>query len=470
LSLDRATGSGLAYPSDFAPYKPSCDVAVVTAAALDRQQPGRLAVGTLQKNVDAMASLGARETFCPDGDPTEASALEAWSTGQIDFVRFQATPPDQRMRWPTAGFGVDYARGPHVLSGRFEGPFVRASVTTTDGARVLARVPMLLDTVLLEPTQRRMFAVFRGIFDRTYADNVPERIAFDLTPNGVYDPRFFASWPVGKLATPSTSHGTATQSAPGDAALGAPAETRVLSGPVSSVALPFGPKSAPASRAPAETPPLEATVAAPFDDTTAPAVRPSAMTLPFPKSASSLGAPHARISSDDLQALREQGEKPVAEAWQAGNETVLGIPAVDPAKLVGAPAPLAPLAAFGAPRSVSPPASAPPPTSASPGVASGGWPVLGAAPLGAVAQPSAAPPPAPAPPPPVAPSTVGPAASQPRALDARPPSPALSDAERVQAILKEIWAGERSQADILASHGLSELDWRALRRSAAKPG
>jgi len=505
LSLDRASGAGLSYPSDFAPYKPSCDVAVVGAAALERDQPGRLAVGSMTKTVDSLASLGARETFCPDGDPTEPSALEAWSSGQIDFVRFHATPPDQRTRWPSASFALDYARGPRLFTGRFDGPFVRAHVLAADGSRVLARIPMLLDTLLLDPAASRLYLVFRGLFDRTYPRTVAERLALDLTPNGVYDPRFFAAWPVASLATPRSSRATATRASLVDAALTKSPETRLITGPISSVALPFGTKSEPTQDEHSETLMLSPAKAPTFDDATEPAGRQSAMTLPFtkPASASQPGVSAVRLTADDLQSLREGGETPIREAWEAGNETFMGIPGTRPgaspapqppapeSRAQVAPSPAAlPAASSPPPLQPPPPAllarlaenrseasmpfrsttpSSPAPSPSQPGLASPsdrGWPVLGGSPPslgGPLARPLSSSTGAP----PVV-TASSPGLARPPGAPAPAPAKALSNADRVQAILKEIWAGERSQADILAANGLTEVAWRALRRSSGR--
>jgi hypothetical protein len=328
-----------------------------------------------------------------------------------------------------------------------------------------------------------------------------------MTPNGVYDPRFFAAWPSAPCATPAGARHQARTKARTDAALKSSAETRVLAGPVNSAGLPFetlasattvstGRASTPPASSPGYTSFVdEPTGAAPgsttpvtgppdFDETTAPALRMTGATLPFPKRMQANAvASHARITADDLSSLREQGGKPIAQAWEAAGETKMSR-AIDPSKLglPTAPAPAAaptPLAVLGAPRSVTPSTPSPPPsspstpplvqrTSANP-AAVGGWPVAGATRESSASSPSfsavsppiaptpfastPAPPPAPAPSSPSTPMTAA-------------ASVAMSDVDRVQTILKEIWAGDRSQAEVLASHGLSEVDWRALRRKA----
>jgi len=58
--------------------------------------------------------------------------------------------------------------------------------------------------------------------------------------------------------------------------------------------------------------------------------------------------------------------------------------------------------------------------------------------------------------------------------ESRPDDPSLqtagADRATVEAIQREIWKGDRPLATVLAEHGMTEPQWRALRKRAAKPG
>lgn len=164
VSLDVVDGAGaLVYPSDFAPYKSACDVLVAGAEIGARAADGLIAIDRAEKRVAAKASLGARETFCPSGDPTAPAAMRVWSQPNADFSRFQAAPPDQRIAHPRAPFAVQYRRGDVAIDARFEGgePTVRLLDRNTQSS--VAAIAMALDTILVAPREERVTLVWRGV-------------------------------------------------------------------------------------------------------------------------------------------------------------------------------------------------------------------------------------------------------------------------------------------------------------------
>ncbi len=126
LSLDVLDDRGeLARASDFAPYKAACDIVVVGEAAADRASGGQIGAATLLHRTAPGESAAAREIFCRRGDPTDPAAMAVWSTGRIDWSRFQTAPPTQRVAFPAAPFNVRYMRSGARFAGRFVGPVPR---------------------------------------------------------------------------------------------------------------------------------------------------------------------------------------------------------------------------------------------------------------------------------------------------------------------------------------------------------
>jgi hypothetical protein len=433
LTLDVTDGRGeIVYPSDFAPYKPSCDVSIVGEAVADRGGPGRVYLDALVKAVEPRETLGPRQTFCPSGDPTDAAAFALWTTGGIDFARFQIAPPDRRLPWPTHGFNLGYARGALTLSTRFDGPTVRGYVLSQDATRILARVPLPLDTVLFDPVQRRAWLLFRGVYAPS-AGALVSRCAIEPSTMPMHDAHAMASWRASPLATPSASR-SASRARPADrGAPVAPDETRVLSGPIASASLPFASQRAPQVPQPREPSALHDLADAPtvlgphHADVTSPAIRAPAKTLPFQRPTAPTEQATTPLSPQDLGELRARGAQHVPNAWEAGSETRVARPT--------APAPAAP--ARNEPVAVAPPARA-------------------------MFQLQAAPPP------PVTFSEARPAARS----EELPPAPSVGHAPlteaRFQEIVQEVWKGERPLAETLARHGLTEEEWRELKRARAK--
>lgn len=472
ITLDQVDAAGeLLFPTDFAPYKPQCDVIVIGAAVAHRG-PGRLAIGPSARAVEPGEGLGPRQSFCPEGDPLDSTVAELWSTGGIDFVRFQAAPPDRRIAWP-GPFELEYARGSLRVTGRVVGPFPRAFVLSADGMRVLGRVPMLLDTIALEPDRDRVILVFRAIYDRTYPANVPERLALDLEPNAVFDLTTVRRWHAARLLDPRAARLIAQKIAePEDAptssmrfetqtmqpsATTSP-ETRLITHPVS-----FGPAT-PFRRPEQAPPPSAPAAAAVFADKeeTGAVSRSKGPTLPFMRTATSRAA--VPLTSSDLGALRAQGERPVTSGFGSDSTAFVRapVPASSPSPAF-VPSPSGP-PAFAAPAPpvafapIAPPAAVPQPQGTiGQSLSLGGPSAFG----GSQPSPNVAPPPA---------ATHSAAAAGPSGGSKVPAeSAAAAEEERVNRILKEIWKGDRTLSQILEEHGISEVEWRVLRRKASKP-
>lgn len=447
LSLDLLNEQGeLIYPSDFAPYKPRCDLAIVGHAIPDRLEPGLLSVAGLRKNAEARETLGPRETFCMGGDPTEPAAIGVWSTGGVDFSRFQSAPPDRRVDWPTMAFQVDYWRSAVRMSGRFEGPVPRASLISADGSRVVARIPLAMDTVLLDPLLRQLTLLFRGV----YSGAEGGRVAFDLTGNSLPELRNLATLEVTPLATPASARRPVKLA---ERSIRVSDQTQYMTSTPTNRALPFAPAG---DRAPELTQTVIAPEPQDVTKTVSPLARARASTLPFKRGTTpSRGAP---LTGAELAALRAEGATPVRSAWEADGETQYVRPSQTPRALVDDESTLdAPSLAQrpsvstsaetarmsepprGVPTSIAEPAPfrVSEPARAPLGFSS----PLGASPLGARVDPV-------------------PVASRVATVE--------QDEARVQEILQEVWKGERALSDILEQHGLTEVEWRILKRSHKK--
>ncbi|MBK9258717.1 MAG: DUF2169 domain-containing protein [Polyangiaceae bacterium] len=208
-----------------------------------------------------------------------------------------------------------------------------------------------------------------------------------------------------------------------------------------------------------------------FDSTTTmiPGITGRAPTaLPFSKSAS----PSAFPPASSISSRREMNDRVAV-----GDGTHTLIPGLNVQN-----APVLPFA--GGPREQALTRAEPPPfkpptdTPAPTGLAA--WMQLGAdsptPSTRAVPLPSA--PPAPSPPvmappvmapPAVAPPVVAPPATTPQAIQEtkRSPEPDSTEA-RLRLIQRAIWKGERPIQQILAEHGLTELEWRAAKRASAR--
>jgi hypothetical protein len=392
LRLDTFDEAGhLLHATDFAPYKPACDVIFVGRDATLRPAHVVARVAGRELHLEPGAPLGPRESILDGGDPTRSPEL--WSGADADFSRFHSARPSHRMACPAGDFDVDVRLDDARLVGRFVGPSPRATVTSIDGGRVFARAQLALDTIGLAVRPGMLVTTFRGLLDhRVPAEDA--RLVIELCDRyGIVaaEPR----WSVVSPVVPSSA---ARGVAPSGGAAVAP--------PDRTVAAPEGTAEI------------------------SPAIgRSRATTLPFERG----GAPSKPKPppSADFAALRAATSE-VVPAWGSDEGTLLVVPrgASPIAKSAPAaiPAPVRPIAPHpgSTPTPVAPTAVAPTPVVPTPAAR------LSAPPL----QPAPTPPPA--------------------------------GAERVAAIQREIWNGDRTLQDILREHGLSELEWRALRREARR--
>jgi len=167
LRLDTFDSGGrIVAGTDFAPYKPRCDVVVLGEGAPERSEPGRLVAGPIDARVAPSESLDPLPSTMADGDPDRAS--RSWSSGEVDFLDFQAAPPARRMPWPQGDFEVSYSRGSPRLMGRCPGFVLRASLVSLDGGRALPNAAMALDTVALMPRKRQLTLTFRGVLEARF--------------------------------------------------------------------------------------------------------------------------------------------------------------------------------------------------------------------------------------------------------------------------------------------------------------
>ncbi len=276
LSVDLVGDDGrLLYPSDFVPFKPRCDVIVLGEPPDACTAPAEVALGTWRCRAAVREQLGPRDTFCAGGDPTTDAALAVWGQPGFDFSRFQAASPGWRIPWPVSPFWVEYKRGGVHVAGSVKMTSPRALILNTATRKVLSRIALVLDTVLLDPAQSGLTLVFRGLFDRTSASAGADLLALDLEDVPAMDGRATVRWLPTTLAT-----------------------------------------LAPEARSP------NGAVAAPsWEDATSPVIRPHAMTLPF----AGRGGPGRRapLTPGDLASLRDQGRRRVEGASAVGSETKL---------------------------------------------------------------------------------------------------------------------------------------------------
>jgi len=325
LSLDVSDPSGeLIYPSDFAPYKPVCDVAVVGQAALERSEPGRLTAGAVWRTVEPHETLGPRETFCPRGDPTDPTVIGLWSTGKVDFARFQMAPPDRRMPWPAQRFTVEYQRGAMRIGGRFDGPIPRACLLR-DTSVIVAKVALSLDSVLIDPLLRRTWMLFRGVHAPAHVKDADAtaRCIIDLSSTPTLDPRIVGRWSPSTLATPATAMTPIMATPLERVGASIPSAdfvvdtTARLVQPAAGPALPFAARANEPAASPARARRDEPRHT--FDDDTAPALH---GTDAFPFANRENGPRTGRpLSQQDLEELRQHAAEPVAPAWEAGSKT-----------------------------------------------------------------------------------------------------------------------------------------------------
>lgn len=410
LALDTFDERGeLVYPTDFAPYKPACDVVVGGRDALERQSAGQLIIGSLVCNVEPAESLGPRESFCPCGDPSSPEVQSTWMDGRMEFSRFQSAGPRQRMPWPEGPLQVELIRAPLSQRARWLGPLPSLVLEEPGGTR--RPIAMRLDTIILLQGARRMIGVWRAIVDTPTPGE--HRVYVHM---GAPERGDSAAWSEVALALPSLLRAP-VPSQPGGAPR-APVDHTVVAGGHAPMAWPF------AGQAAADEPMPDH-----LERTRAVAVRTPARTLPFRREEGA--ATGSRAAPSDFAALRAEGRAPVRPAaWDARETTSIAS--------LSQPYPAAMISTA--------PAEPPPPVFAS----------QAAPPPAFVPAPVAAPP---------APLLASPPPDQRSGQEE-----AERERAMVEAVQREIWKGERPLATILSEHGITEPAWRALRKRAGKRG
>lgn len=431
------------YPSDFALYKPLCDL-VVGGAAGRHRGPGHFRVGDHLLSFDPQEPLRPRPSLAPGGDPTHPVFAAALERGEIDPSREQIASPARRVPWPTQPFMIDYARADLRFATFFPGPFPRALVSNLADDRPLCRVALALDTITLVPDLRRVVVVFRGVFD---APEEPWWLAVDATQGAGLDPEAARSWLHAEIATPTTLRPPPPARSP--SRIGSMTDITAEATPhIPRNPLPFARK---VDRSPSSAPPPisdETTHTEPMLE-----LAELAQGLPF---AADAGAHERRgLSREELEVLRRDPRVPPAASIEA--TAVTQRPGGEPAR-----PPRPSLTWVSAANAEETGSVARPMVLAVSGVA------LTAAPVALRAQSSSEA----AHPSPVtllsatddAPLIHPPS----RPLLAAPPSEPASEEALVKRLLALLWKGERASSEILAEHGLDEESWRALRKRHAK--
>jgi hypothetical protein len=159
LSLEVRSADGkVTYPSDFVPHKSAVDVLVVGEDARIDDPPATLSFGGLSTTTRHAGPIAAQ-------DARDAQ----WSAPDFDFARFQAAQPAQRLPHLTLPAHLAFSRGGLSLKARIDlpAPSVRIVKRTARGwaNETPLDVALSCDTVLLEPREKTVVAVFRGFAD-----------------------------------------------------------------------------------------------------------------------------------------------------------------------------------------------------------------------------------------------------------------------------------------------------------------
>lgn len=407
LRLDTLADSSdeLLHPTDFAPYKPQCDVMLVGDSALDRDS-GRVAVANLDFQVARGASLAAQASPLPGGDPLLAPEL--WTANAASFVPFQSARLGARIPHPRAPFWIDVRRGAARMVGRFNGPVPRVSVTSLDGTRMLGRVAIALDSIAVDARRGVVELTFRGLFEH------PDPLQKELLVVELVDVGG------GDLAEPTWT--VVAPTLPSDAAVDGPTSTEDSSEPSRWTDAINDEET---TAAPDDRHPTMSFAAPETQDVglTTVAVLAPAPPAQLPFTRSSAPSRPARFDPDAFVALRAEQRTDVRPASQALDGTVAigGAVARDVHPLRGLRE-SEPVVAR--PEVVSTPRSDAPE---------------------------------------LPPAEVTPSARRPAVPDAERDLQAL-----LQEVQREVWRGERPAATILADRGVSLDTWRAFRRARGR--
>lgn len=151
------------YPSDFSPFKLTCDVLLVGEALAEADDvPVTIRAGGLSKSAQSASLLGPLGT-----DPTDSLAQDA--------------PTDQRLPWPPLPLEIACAYGDFSVEAVIPGPVPDAAlVFGTDFAEAMA-LPLHVDGVLIDPVRGTCAVTFRGCFQRVGSVHRDALLVVDVT-------------------------------------------------------------------------------------------------------------------------------------------------------------------------------------------------------------------------------------------------------------------------------------------------
>jgi hypothetical protein len=168
LSLEvRAPDGTVTYPSDFVPHKAAIDVLVVGEAARVNDPPASLSFGAMSTTTQQPGPIAAYD-----------ARDEKWSASDFDFARFQSAQPAQRLLQLALPAQLAFSRGDVSLKVRVDPPSPSMRIVqraaggwTNDSALDVA---LTCDTVVLDPRDKTIVAIFRGFADpgRTWGDEM----------------------------------------------------------------------------------------------------------------------------------------------------------------------------------------------------------------------------------------------------------------------------------------------------------
>ena len=204
LTLERTSPRGaVMYPSDFAPYKTACDVALVGDDATRSDGQGMLSVGALEKPIAPGASLGAHPLPGAHGNPYDPALGARWARSGFDFRAFQSASEDQRIPFPMFPLPIAYVRGGERIVTSLSPTGAQAMLLDESGRLPPSEIALRADLVGLEPSRGRCHVLLRGVYVSRGA--VPEAPLVVVASGGVLATlplSHVRAWPRRKLVLP----------------------------------------------------------------------------------------------------------------------------------------------------------------------------------------------------------------------------------------------------------------------------
>lgn len=182
------------YPSDFSPFKLTCDVLLVgEALAEDEDVAVSIRAGGLSKSAQSASLLGPLGT-----DPTDSLAQDA--------------PTDQRLPWPPLPLEIGCSYGDFSVEAVIPGPVPDAAlVFGSDFADAMA-LPLHVDGVLIDPVRGTCAVTFRGCFQRTGSVHRDAFLVVDVTGQLMHaSVEEVEAWPRDEIEMDPTALADATQ-------------------------------------------------------------------------------------------------------------------------------------------------------------------------------------------------------------------------------------------------------------------